>query len=86
MRRALRQIIETEQNLVLRFAKRNSTWMMLAEFVHLEQLSDVPVMYKLETTELGTSVDLQIRGDPEALLNARGRWQNQIEDVSQPMP
>jgi hypothetical protein len=72
MRRAVQCIFETKEGLCLRFPKRNSTWMMLAEFVHLEQLSHAAVAYQLESGEF---VDLHIKGSPEALMAAREHWQ-----------
>lgn len=76
IRRAVREIVKDEHGLCLEFPKRQSTWMILAEFINIERLCDTTLTYRLELELDGEQVSLKVTGKPEALEILQNRWLN----------
>ncbi len=74
IRRAAREIVKDENGLCLQFPKRQSTWMILAEFINLERLCDPTLTYRLELELSNEQVYLKVTGEPEALEALQHRW------------
>jgi hypothetical protein len=60
--------------LCLQFPKRQSTWMILAEFINLERLCEPTLTYRLELELSNEQVYLKVTGEPEALEALQHRW------------
>jgi hypothetical protein len=81
LQRAVSETLESETGFCLRFPLRASTWMILAEFVHLERLSGILLSFRLALEVSRDDVYLDVAGDSHALLYFKQIW-SQVDQVS----
>jgi hypothetical protein len=67
LQRAVHEILESEYSLDLRFPRRESTWMILAEFINLERQCENKLRFALILEASQENVWLRVVGDLEVL-------------------